>query len=216
MSASTYHHGNLRQALVDAAIEAVRDGGPEALAVRELARRVGVSHNAAYRHFAHRDELVAEVGNLVMQRLVDAMQRRLATVQTNEPVLRARQRLAETGRGYVDFALAEPGLFRLAFASTEESTPETLAEHGPFALLGSVLDDLVAVGFLSAQARVGAEITCWSAVHGFSVLNVDGPLRVVLDHDRRAALDQVLTAIDRSYAATTGSTIGADDLRPQG
>lgn len=210
---TSYHHGHLRQALIDAAVEVARERGPDGLAVRDLARRVGVSHNAAYRHFADREELVAVVSSLTMARLVAAMQRRLALVDTDDPVLRARRRLAATGRGYVEFALAEPGLFRLAFAVTSVHPPEPAPERDPYALLGQALDDLVTVGFLTAEAREGAEVTCWSAVHGFAVLVSEGPLRASTTPERDLALAQVLDTIDRSYAATTGSVIGVDDLQ---
>lgn len=213
VTASAYHHGNLREALIDAAVEAVRAEGPDGLALRALARRVGVSHNAAYRHFAHRDELVAEVGRRAMDGLVESMQQRLATVEVQEPVLRARRRLAETGRGYVAFAVAEPGLFRLAASSlpTIYGSPRPLTRD-PLALLGDVLDDLVGVGFLSAEARVGAEITCWSSVHGFSSLAIDDALGGASGLERDAVLDGILIAIDRSYAATTGTPVAPEDL----
>ncbi|HEV2796023.1 MAG TPA: helix-turn-helix domain-containing protein, partial [Nocardioides sp.] len=67
MATTPYHHGNLRDALVAAAVEAVREGGPEALSLRELARRVGGSHAAAYRHFADRDALVDVVAERALQ-----------------------------------------------------------------------------------------------------------------------------------------------------
>jgi hypothetical protein len=81
----------------------------------------------------------------------------------------------------------------------------------PYGMLSETLDGLVDVGYLSPEARVGAEMTCWSAVHGFSVLHLDGPLGAAGIADRRAALDQVFVAIDRSYAASTGTPIGPDD-----
>ena len=212
MSASTYHHGNLREALVEAAVAAARTDGPAGIGVRELARRVGVSHSAAYRHFAHRDDLLAEVATRAMTGLVDAMQRRLDDVDVTEPVLRARCRLAEIGRAYVAFALAEPGLFRVAFTA-HSGVPEDQAAAGrPYALLGEVLDGLVDVGFLAPSARVGAETTCWAAVHGFSVLSSDGPLALMPADERERELDRVLAAIDRSYAATTGSVVVPGDV----
>ncbi|TCJ31043.1 TetR/AcrR family transcriptional regulator [Nocardioides jejuensis] len=211
MSTASYHHGNLRQALVDEAVAVTRESGPDAIKIRDLARRVGVSHNAAYGHFANRDDLMAAVADHAYQRLVDAMHRRVAAVDTVDPVLRARRRLAQIGRAYVEFAVAEPGLFRAAF--TAPSRGDTLASAaGPYALLGSALDELVDVGFLSPAARPGAEVTCWSAVHGFSDLNIDGPLASASPDVRAATLDHVLVSIDRSYAATTGSTVSDSDI----
>ena len=213
MPAAPYHHGHLRQALVDAAVEAVREHGPDGWSLRDLSRRVGVSHNAAYRHFADRDDLVAVVSGTTMTRLVDALQDRVARVQDADPVLRARRGLAEVGRGYVAFALGEPHLFRLAFSSAAVRDPAPAPERDPYAVLSRALDQLVAVGFLAPSVRPGAETTCWSGVHGFSLLCLDGPLRELTDAQRSAELDQVLVAIDRSYAATTGSVVSPDDLR---
>src|SRR3954468_3129329 len=114
---SSYHHGNLRPALVEAAAELARVSGPDGVVLREVARQTGVSHNAAYRHFADRDELLAEVAALGMAQLEQAMRDRLAAVRTRDPVQRARRRLRATGRAYVEFALAEPGMFEVAFAA---------------------------------------------------------------------------------------------------
>lgn len=213
MPAIPYHHGQLRQALLDAAVAAVREQGPDDWSLRDLCRRVGVSHNAAYRHFAHRDDLVAAVAGVTMELLVDALHARLAGVPAGDPVLRARRGLAEIGRGYVAFALGEPHLFRLAFRSAVTHGAELPADRDPYGVLSKALDDLVEVGFLAASARPGAEMTCWSAVHGFSTLCIEGPLRDAAASDRTAALDHVLQAIDRSYAATTGAVVGPDDLR---
>lgn len=213
MSAPTYHHGNLRVALIDAAVDAVRQSGPDALVLRALARQVGVSHNAAYRHFADRDELVAEVGGRALAGLVDSMQRRLAKVDTDQPVLRARRRLAEVGRGYVEFASTEPGLFRLASTSLPLilRTPRPSSQN-PLTLLGDVLDELVDVGFLTPEARTGAEVTCWSSMHGFATLRLDGAFDDAVGAGN-GDLEGVLETIDRSYAATTGSIVAEGDLR---
>lgn len=233
MTTDRYHHGNLREALVDAAVEVAREHGPSGLAVRDLARRVGVSHNAAYRHFADREALVAEVAERGMVGLVATMQRRLEAVRSRSAPLRARRRLAELGRGYVEFALAEPGLFRVAFASYPEPQPQPLPdlqaglepgpafEPGPaldpavdpLAHLSAALDDLVAAGVLASARRPQAEVTCWGAVHGFAVLHLDGPLRGTPVAERDAALDVVLATIDRGLAATTGTAVRASDLR---
>ena len=111
---------------------------------------------------------------------------------------RARRRLQQIGVGYVDFALAEPGLFRLLFTAYPEP-PEGADPDGddPYSLLNLALDDLVAVGYLAAEDRPGADVTCWSVVHGFSVLNIEGPLRGMPESDRRAALTGLLAGVDR-------------------
>ncbi|MCW2760091.1 MAG: TetR/AcrR family transcriptional regulator [Marmoricola sp.] len=207
---STYHHGNLRPALVEAAVGLAQARGPEGVVLREVARQTGVSHNAAYRHFVDRDELLAEVADAAMRQLASAMTDELATVTARKPLARAVARLRATGRAYVHFALAEPGLFEVAFAAhgsppddkaspgmadgTEDEQP---LERDPYALLGLVLDELVEAGGLTAERREGAEALCWSAVHGFAVLHLHGPLRDVPAPEREASLEMLLDQIER-------------------
>jgi AcrR family transcriptional regulator len=217
MTGTRYHHGNLRPALVEAAVGLAREQGPDGLVLREVARRVGVSHNAAYRHFTDRDELIEEVARHGLDELVRAAQQRLDGVVTTEPVRRARRRLAELGRGYVDFALAEPGLFRVVFVAypavaDRDDGGRDAPTPDPLQMLCDCLDDLVEVGWLAPERRSDAEISCWSAVHGFAVLHIDGPLRGSDPAARDAALTQLVTAIDRGYGATTGQVVDMDDL----
>ena len=204
MTTSPYHHGNLREALVGVAVDVVRERGPEALVLRELARRVGVSHNAAYRHFADREALVDAAAERALEALVATIRRRLARVEEQDPVRRARRRLMEIGVGYVEFALAEAGLFRLLFTAYPDP-PDGAHGDGegddPYGMLNAALDELVEVGYLAARDRVGADVTCWSAVHGFAVLNVEGPLRGLSADERDAALTGLLLGIDRGLGA---------------
>src|SRR4051794_9975194 len=170
-----YHHGNLRPALVDTAVQLARSTGPDGVVLREVARRTGVSHNAAYRHFEDRAALLQEVSDRAMADLEEAMRRRIEAVPETEPVARATERLRETGRAYVDFAIREPGLFAVAF-----TTPAKPGEHdpsdpaGPYGVLNAVLDELVEAGALSPKRRIGADVACWSAVHGYAELHVHG------------------------------------------
>ncbi|WP_457205072.1 TetR/AcrR family transcriptional regulator [Nocardioides sp. P5_C9_2] len=220
MAPTRYHHGNLRAALVDAAVDTVRERGPEGLALRELARQVGVSHNATYRHFADRDELVDVVAEHALESLVSTIHARLALVTETDAVMQARRRLVEIGAGYVEFALAEPGLFRLLFtaypeAPPKEAAPEEAAPEDPYAMLNAALDDLVAVGYLAADDRPGADVTCWSVVHGFAVLNTEGPLRGLETRERDAALSTVLLSIDRGLGGGgRWPTVTLAPLRP--
>lgn len=207
MAGRTYHHGNLRAALVEQAVAAARERGPDGLALRELARRVGVSHNAAYRHFADREAIVEAVAQEAMRGLAAAMDARLAEVADPalDPVDRARRRLIAIGQGYVDFAVAEPGLFRTLFTAYPEvpdqgAGPDDLGD--PYLMLNDALDDLVSVGRLPPERRPGADVTCWAAVHGFSVLCTEGPLRGLQPPDREAALMVLLDTLDRAHGGS--------------
>jgi AcrR family transcriptional regulator len=178
---STYHHGHLRSALIDAALELTRTAGSKGLVLRDVTRSVGVSPNAAYRHFADRESLRTAVASRIQQDMVERM---LALQPAAHPAMsEARARLTAVGLGYISFALAEPGWFDVAFAGPDAfggasptgSSPAKLP--APLALLLDALDGLVESGELAATARPGAEWPCWSAVHGFALLALRGPLR---------------------------------------
>ena len=100
--AQPYHHVNLRKTLLDAAVALIGEVGPRAFTLREVARRAGVSHNAPYRHFAGKDDLLAAVAAEGFERLTAVMQKTMARGQS------PRERLIMCGSGYVDFALRWP------------------------------------------------------------------------------------------------------------
>jgi AcrR family transcriptional regulator len=200
--ARPYHHGDLRAGLVEAGLELARAAGPEALQLRAVTRAVGVSHNAAYRHFADHQDLVNAVAERCMTELADLMRARIATVRTRDRRRRAVAELAAIGRAYIDFAVAEPGWFRTAFAirgtpvasRPSDRRPDAL---GPYELLVAALDRLVEVDALPAARRPGAEHAAWSAVHGMSVLLIDGPLRDSPASERDQAITVVLEVVER-------------------
>jgi AcrR family transcriptional regulator len=188
-----YHHGSLRSALIEASIALAREGGPDRVILREAARAAGVSHSAAYRHFADREALLAEVAGFARNELAAEMRRRVN--RTKDP----RRRLRAVGTAYIDFALTEPGLFRTAFTSHPATSRDT--EHGratadPFEVLGQVLDEAQAAGLLDPRRRPGAEIAAWSAVHGLAGLLLDGPLPTSAAAVKFSR-GQVLNLIDR-------------------
>ena len=200
---TTYHHGNLRAALVDSATELARAAGPDGVVLREVARRTEVSHNAAYRHFADREELLAAVAAVGMTRLEEAMRTQVSRVRDRDPREAARQRMRAVGRGYVEFALAEPGLFETAFAGGEPKGADPYGSSpagGPYGLLSQALDEAAEQGSISPERRPGAEVLCWSAVHGFALLHLWGPLRAVPRRSRDEALDLLLDRLEQGLA----------------
>jgi AcrR family transcriptional regulator len=181
---STYRHGDLRRALLEAGVELARAGGPEAVVLREATRRAGVVPNAAYRHFAGREDLLEAVRAAALSALAVAMETELAGLRRGRrPAEFARASLRAVGTGYLKFALAETGLFRTAFsvptAVEGDRDPAKAGSSGlnPFQLLGSALDLLVEAGELPRERRPGAEYLAWSAVHGLALLLIDGPLK---------------------------------------
>jgi AcrR family transcriptional regulator len=174
---STYHHGDLARALVDAATELAEKGGPDAVVLREVARRTGVSPTAAYRHFQSQNDLLAAVGSQGMAGMAASMEQAQAAVRSQrDPKQLALARWRATGEGYVRFALQHPGMFRTAFAQPSPVSHLPLTAEHPYLLLCNALDDCVKVGLLSPEARVGADQLCWIGVHGLTVLVLSGEL----------------------------------------
>ncbi len=184
---ATYHHGDLRNALIRAAIGLAEQGGPDAVTIRAAARAVGVTPTAAYRHFTGHDELLAAAKDLAVAGLSHAMRDCLLAVPADaDPVRTAVHRLAGLGRGYLRFALADPGLFCTAFCLGEQMPLQEAAaetDH-PYGMLAEALDELVAVGFLDPAHRPLAEIGSWAAMHGLATLMVDGPLLELSPQER--------------------------------
>jgi AcrR family transcriptional regulator len=193
--ARRYHHGNLRAALIDTAVEQARAGGADAVVLRDAARRTGVSHNAAYRHFADRDDLLAEVAERGMAELEQRMRDRLAGLPDDDHGTPGTAQLRAVGREYVHFALAEPGLFATAFTCARPG--DEAPGEGPYGVLSTVLDELVTTGVLPAERRPGADVTCWAGVHGFALLCLQGPLRDLPEAEREALLDGLLERLAR-------------------
>lgn len=202
---STYRHGDLRRALLEAGIELARKGGPEAVVLREATRRAGVAPNAAYRHFASREALLQAVRAASLQAVAAAMEAELATLPRKLSAADlARASVRAVGTGYLRFAQAETGLFRTAFAASDkmlQGTPElsTAGPGGlnPFELLGAALDQLVAAGVLPPKRRPDAEFLAWSAVHGLAMLVVDGPLRNALGPQMQQVGQRLLDMVEK-------------------
>jgi AcrR family transcriptional regulator len=203
-TAKRYHHGNLRATLIEAALELAREGGPEAVVLREVSRRAGVSHNAAYRHFADRDALLQAVCERCMGALARLMEAGITAVDpADRSLAAARERLRATGLAYIDFALSEPGWFRTAFSVPPGlgylDDGEGVGESGlgPLELLGAQLDGVLAAGGLAPERRPGAEFAAWAAVHGLAMLLLEGPLRSLPESERSSVITRLLDTIER-------------------
>ena len=181
---STYHHGDLHAALIDAGLALARTGGVDAVRVRDVTRQAGVSPAAAYRHFEDHRALVVAVALAAQDHLAESIVARIGseTADAQGPADAAVARLRGVGLGYIDFALAEPGWFELALLTFDpggEAPSVMVAEQipAPFLLLLEALDACREASVLTAAQREHAEWPCWSAVHGFADIATRGPLR---------------------------------------
>lgn len=196
ISGRPYHHGRLREALIEAAMAACRSEGPEAVALRAVSRRVGVTANAAYRHFVDRNDLLRAVARRCLDLMGALMEARLAAAEPLGGPGGAWTRLQVAGRAYVEFAVSEPGWFKTAFSIPIEAEPyRPGGARGLLRILVSVLDQLVETGAISPAQRRGAEYVAWSAVHGIATLLAGGSLRDLPPKERTAAVDRVILAV---------------------
>jgi len=165
-----YHHGDLREALIDAAEGLLAEGGIEKLSLRSAARRSGVSQAAPYAHFIGKQALLAALATRGFERLTDYLQR--ADKQGDA----AAERRRLIGRAYVAFALDQPSLFRLMFGPEIcKVEDEALAQAGmaSYAPIQAAVAEEAATVNASDQAD-DASMAAWALVHGLATLIVDG------------------------------------------
>jgi AcrR family transcriptional regulator len=174
-----YHHGDLRRAIVKAALEILSETESVEFSLRELARRAGVSHNAPYKHFADKRELLAAVSTAGFELLTERMRKDIAGYRD------ARAQLFALWRAYIRHGVENPALYRLMFggylSSAEDGRPviEQTAAEQTKALLTQVivnggLGRAIPNVFRNERRIAGAILACWSLVHGLTMLLVDG------------------------------------------
>jgi AcrR family transcriptional regulator len=171
---SRYHHGDLRRALVAEAVRTIGSGGVDALTLREVGARLGVSRTALYRHFADKSALLAAVAREGFQQFTTDLQ---AGWEEAPGTLRG---LEQMGRAYVRFAQAHPAHYRVmfgGFAHLIDSDPELQADAGAsFQVLVDALAVLQASRLVRRDELVVQARYVWAIVHGISTLAIDGQL----------------------------------------
>lgn len=172
---STYHHGDLRGALLRAAGNMLEKQGLASLSLRDIARRTGVSHNAPYRHFPDRESLLAALAAEGFEMLAGALQERPRR---------------EMGEAYVEFALAHPQRFRLMFGGL---VPLQNRDRRAYESLQQAFVDL-------GEHAPYAAAAAWSLVHGLSHLLLDGHFE---ERDRKRFVREVLSTVRFSAPRTS-------------
>jgi AcrR family transcriptional regulator len=204
--ATPYHHGNLRAALIEAAVALVAEHGTQGFSLRGAARAVGVAPSAAYRHFPDKAALLNAVAQDGFARLAAATTRALETKHRfhANPAIAA---LHAVGAGYIEFAVGEPERFRVMFGPygaganpdvrsqwTDSSRPS------PYGLFRAALAGLADAGVIAAEGALDTEIPAWSAVHGYAALLVDGLVKVDAA-ERAAGTRRVVSLVLRGLGA---------------
>jgi AcrR family transcriptional regulator len=195
-SKATYHHGDLRAALVHAAMELLEESGEADLSLRAVARRAGVSPAAPYRHYADREALVSAVAAVGYRELAE----RLAAAH---PSPATPEQLASVAIAYVQFALERPALFRIMF--TEPCDRDNDERVAATAAVSQYVRAIVERTFPQANAEALA-IAIWALVHGLACLHLDGKLDAPTPS---VVAERITAAIHALLAATKPTAINA-------
>ena len=170
--ATRYHHGDLRRALIDTALDMVTEEGAWNFTLREVARRAGVSHAAPYNHFEEKAALLAEVAALGF----DSLKQTMEAAAGRHP-RSARRAFAGIADAYVRFGVNHPAHYRLMFGAelAEKARYPALqaASDGAFAVLTGVLERGQSSGQVRREAVRDQALAAWSLVHGLTTLLID-------------------------------------------
>jgi AcrR family transcriptional regulator len=188
-----YHHGDLRDALLNAAEAALAEMPLEEVSLREIARRANVSHAAPKHHFASLAELFGEVAARGFERFVAALDQAMDRGADQSP----RARLLAMGRAYLRFANENPKVYGLMFGMRENAVATTPHLMNSMYAAWTQLETQVAALVGQSGKQQGA-VTLWSTVHGLAMLRIDRKLPPQVDIDR--ALDSATRLIINGLA----------------
>ena len=193
MSTTSYHHGDLKNALIKAGVEILAEKGLRGLSLRKVAKQAGVSHAAPYAHFKDKQALIAAISTEGFRRLYFQIQSALEEYREQPNTL-----LVETAWAYFQFACNEPDLFKLMFSSAlekENDYPDFVEiSQENFSQLVEIVETCQKGDLLRQGEKDMLAIQLWSSVHGFTSLYLDGQIsHSVLDgRDLKEMLIQVL------------------------
>jgi AcrR family transcriptional regulator len=169
-----YHHGDLRRVMIEAALGLAEEGGPQAVSVREAARRAGVSAGAPFRHFADRDALMTAVAEEAQRRFRAQIDRALTETSAGDPLKRFRA----LGLAYLRWAMRNPAHFEIISSGRHFDHDGAAALSRDNAELIALTERLLADAFEKGQLRSGElkqiQITGRALVYGFARMNIDG------------------------------------------
>lgn len=167
-----YHHGNLKVALLQAAVELIRETSVEKLSLRALARKVGVSQTAPYRHFKDKNHLLVEIAKETFAEMV------IVTTKELNPQQSPPQNICNCGRAYLQYAIDNPERYKLVFGPSIENRehyPDLLeAGMGSFAVLMRLVEQGISSGDFLDHCPTLLANACWASMHGFASLAIDG------------------------------------------
>jgi AcrR family transcriptional regulator len=186
---SSYHHGNLREALIEAGIKCMSDNGEAGLSLRKISAACGVSHAAAYSHFADKNALLNAMSDHVTVQFTEALERTVRQHKTKPDMV------AHLGRSYVEFFAQNPHYFVFLFyrmnATVNLDDLEFIENYAPFELFKTIAVGVFQKLGLSEEKSLQTLLAMWSAVHGLASIAVMDGVRYSGDWGTLAA--EILT-----------------------
>lgn len=192
MPVTTYHHGNLKNALIEAGVEILAREGLGGLSLRKVAKQAGVSHAAPYAHFTDKHALIAAISTEGFKHLYSQIEAVKETYRSNPETL-----LIETAWAYVQFALNAPDRFKLMFSSVLEKEKEypdfVEISQKSFLQVVEIVELCQKAGILEEGTSDVMALSLWGTVHGFTSLLLEGQIsHTILD---KAPLKDILISI---------------------
>jgi AcrR family transcriptional regulator len=171
----TYHHGDLRQKIIEAALLWIETENIVSLSLRSIARNIGVSHNAPYRHFPDKESLLIAIAEIGFQQLQKSLQQALVNSPDD-----AQQRVENLGIAYIQYAVENQAYYRVMFSDRYKNAGKNgsvsqLAEKAFEVLLDAIKVGQQSEVFTPEDCQQLAYV-CWSLVHGVSMLAIDRQL----------------------------------------
>lgn len=186
---SSYHHNNLKSALLEAGLKMIREEGVEKLSLRKLARICGVSEAAPYSHFENKDHLLDEMKRFVEEKLYYSLLCAYeSSMQKDEPGC-----ILEMGKAYVDFALKQPDYFHFIFDQANiniDLSMESDADFSPFKLFKDKSYEIYRRHGMDNDAIKYGIVSMWTRVHGIAM--IASMKNVKTDFDWISVLDRLL------------------------
>lgn len=175
---TSFHHGNLKEACIETGLEIIKNDGIDKLSLRDVARKLDVSHGAPYRHFKNKDELIAAISEkgfeIFGRTLISAIE-----VDQEDPY----KRLATAGHAYLEFALEKPEYYRLISTNVLSDVTKYPGVMGKaletYQFMQKILTDYDARGILKIDNILTATVYIISTIHGFCSLVIEGRFEIL-------------------------------------